>query len=440
MAYSKRLGILVVLCQAACGPESMPRPDARTTPDAWPTIDARIVLDAPIVIDAPVPDAPGALDAPVLDAGADARIDAGVADAMLPGVTLSPAMATVTRGGTVTLMLTLGEPAPVGGAAILLETSSTDVTVPSSVTIPVAATTASFIATGVTVGAPVTVRARLGDAVSEITVRVVPGLVGITPGLVNILAGTTGSYSVTLDETVTGGPVTVSLSTSPAGIAGAPATVEIPNGSNAASFTVSGTSLGVSTLTAAIGNARTEARVRVFGLLFSEILYDVPGADDMREWIELYNATDTPVSLDGMVIQVAVTAGMWVTALELEGTVPAAGCVVVGGPLGNDEDAGPQFEYFLAADFSPDLGNAGDSAADAADGIQLVTPTGVIDNVIYGRHNGDNVTDEDGDVPETPDVGDAAAGRSIQRTEIHINGTWVVDTSPNPGDCSAIAK
>jgi len=111
----------------------------------------------------------------------------------------------------------------------------------------------------------------------------------------------------------------------------------------------------------------------------------------------------------------------------------AGACVVVGGPDTNGLD----FTYFVEQDFDPDIGNAGSSGSDPADGLQIVDLDGhVLDNVIYGRNNGSGITDEDGETP-APDVGDAAPDKTIERNS---SLGWVVDVTPNPEDCAAISK
>jgi hypothetical protein len=425
---------LVLVLAAACaggGPRfpdidaALPdEPDARRNPDAR-AADARTA------------DAPGTKDAP---AAADARLPDGAPDAMVTGITLEPASVTIARTGTASLTVTLDEAAPAGGAAVTLESDSSGVTVPTSVTVPAGERSVSFIATGVTVGPATEVRARRGAGVAAAEVRVVPRLVSVTPAGANLLLGEEATYTVNLEDDVSGGAVSVALAVDNPAVAAVPISVNVASGSRSAAFAVDGDAPGVTSVQAAIGNARVEAQARVFALLFSEILYDLGGDDDQREWIELYNAASVPVDATGLRIQVASTGGLFVDSLELAGTIPAGGCVVVGGPMLDGGDAGPSFGYFLAADFATDLGNAGSGGGDAGDGIQLRAASGVLDNVIYGRNNDDHVLDEDGVPPAEPDTGDASPDHSIERTSASVDGAWVTERSPSPGDCSPIAK
>jgi hypothetical protein len=60
--------------------------------------------------------------------------------------------------------------------------------------------------------------------------------------------------------------------------------------------------------------------------------------------------------------------------------------------------------------------------------------------VIYGVTNADNITDEDGVVPEATDVTDVPAGTTIERTAATVNGAWRAAAAPNPGDCTALSN
>jgi hypothetical protein len=181
---------------------------------------------------------------------------------------------------------------------------------------------------------------------------------------------------------------------------------------------------------------------RVVGLYLSEILYDVTGADDMKEWVELYNAAPVAIDVTGMRIQIANTSGPYDDVLTLSGVVPIDGCVTVGGPLvgaAASNFTSDAFVYFVAGDFATDLGNAGSAMGDPGDGINLVTAAGdVVDNVVYGRNNNDLITDENGVAPAVTDVDDAPAAQSIERTAPGLAGPWVIQVVPNPDVCAAI--
>jgi hypothetical protein len=253
-----------------------------------------------------------------------------------------------------------------------------------------------------------------------------------------------GDLTVTL-EAAPAVDVTVTLKSGDTSIAGVPATVVVPTGSATATFKATATSkLGIAATTASLGNASKSTNVRVMGVLLSEILYDVTGSDGGWEWIELFNATGVPLDTTGLRIQVANTAGAYLDALTLPaGTIPSKGCIVVGGPStgATNFTTAAGFSFFYGAAFNPNLGNAGSTSTDPGDGIQLVTASGgVIDNVLYGANNSDHLTNLDGTAPSAMDVGRAATGKSLERTVPDVHGTWIIESAPNPGDCSAINK
>jgi hypothetical protein len=402
--------------------------------------------------DMPQIDAPGpGPDAPIedIDAALPDDPDARPPDAGIPPtevVSLSPGTLAISRGAAAMLTVTLDRAALPGGAVVTLESDDpggTTFTIPTSVTVPAGQSAASFMVTSVAVGGPFDVRASFGSSIQAASVVVVPALLSVGPmGSSDITVGTSSTYVVSL-EAASAAPVIVTLSTMPTGIASVPATVTIPMGGATASFPVSGTDLGGPVLVrATVGTATVESTARVLGLYMSEVLYDTAGADTGWEWIELYNASGVDIDVTGFKVQPGVAAvDGYVDALTLAGMVGPGQCVVVGGPnVGATNFTPATFVYFVAGDFSTDLGNAGSASGDPGDGLQIITAAGdIIDNVIYGRNNNDMFTDEDGSPSTAPAVGDAPAGQSIERTGPGLAGPWSIQVTPNPGDCVAIS-
>ena len=165
----------------------------------------------------------------------------------------------------------------------------------------------------------------------------------------------------------------------------------------------------------------------------TEVFYDPSGVDDMLEWVEITNVGTSAVSLTGWSLG---SGGLSYASstLALSGTIPAGGCIVVGGPTSSSLNYFPSFA--VAADFMPDLENSGSTA----DGVALfnvaassITPTTVpVDVVIYGFENASGLIDETGGIGAV-DVGDSSSsGRSIERTPTG----WRIQTAPSPNDCS----
>lgn len=179
--------------------------------------------------------------------------------------------------------------------------------------------------------------------------------------------------------------------------------------------------------------ARIDGRgytVKKGSVLLSEVLYDPSGADGVLEWIELFNPTGSAIDLSELCI--GGGGGDYTgTLVQLSGSIGAGATFVLGGPTSSAANGTPTLG--LAIDFSPDLQNSG---ADA-DGVALfnqrcarITPTTVpIDAVVYGASNTSGLIDETGSA-NGPEVGDAAQGRSIQRTS--IAGAWSILTTPSP--------
>ena len=144
-------------------------------------------------------------------------------------------------------------------------------------------------------------------------------------------------------------------------------------------------------------------------LVLSEVLYDVEGDDDRKEWVEIYNPNTRSVDLR----QLSLGHGgndYTYTRYQLQGEFPAGGCWVVGVRGADQED-----------DFVPDLQNSG-RTADAialfdvpAEGISREGPI-PLDAVIFGGANlNELLPDEEGNRPGHVDVGDAPADSSIER-------------------------
>jgi hypothetical protein len=423
-------------CAEGEGDPSSLQPGGHVDAHVQPMIDAGMIVDV-------TPDAAGHPDADTTDA-------ANTTDAP-PPPTLHVSAVTgpgqIAHNGTATYTVTLDAAAAAGGQVVMLDSTDTTgstIGVPSSVTVGAGTTSATFAVSGLAIGGPFDVRAHVGASQQQTTVRVVPALVSIGPAVVNVLAGTMGDVTITL-EAAPAVDVTVTLKSGDVSVATLPATVVIPTGSASASVKVTGTDkLGVVQATAQLASASKTMNVRVYAVLLSEILYDVSGADDGWEWIELFNASSDPIDTTGMKIQIANTAGPYVDSFTLPAkTIPAKGCVVIGGPStgATNYTTASGFQFYLAQAFAPNLGNAGSTSTDPGDGIQLLgAGGGIIDNVIYGANNGDHLTDEDGAVPTATDVGRAATGKTLERTVPGVNGTWIIESAPNPGDCSAINK
>jgi len=140
--------------------------------------------------------------------------------ASLSALSVSPSSVTGGNGATGTVTLTAG--APAGGAVVALSSSNTTVaSVPASVTVAGAATSATFAATTVAVGAstPVTITATYNSVARTATLTVNPPGQAATltvsatgrsgervtsnPAGINVAVGSTGSASFTTGTSIT---------------------------------------------------------------------------------------------------------------------------------------------------------------------------------------------------------------------------------------------
>jgi hypothetical protein len=166
------------------------------------------------------------------------------------------------------------------------------------------------------------------------------------------------------------------------------------------------------------------------GLLLSEVFYDVDGTDNGYEWIELYNSGTETINLAYFSLGWGGTT--YSNTAQLSGTIAPGEVFVVGGPTSDASNGNPTYDQEL--NFSSDLQNSGSPG----DGIalydvpetSLTGSTVPIDAVIYGSNNNSGLIDETGSA-NSPEVGDASAGSSIERT--NESGSWQIQSTPSPG-------
>ncbi|MBW3565003.1 MAG: hypothetical protein KY459_09785, partial [Acidobacteria bacterium] len=157
-------------------------------------------------------------------------------------------------GEAATGTVTLTQPAPAGGAVVDLISSSSDLTVPSSVTVPEGATTALFtISAAYTAETlPAVVTARWGSTASvAVSVRAMPAVTGIQLTPNDVGGGSSSTGTVTLDRPAPSIGTEVTLTSSDVNAATVPASVMVTDGQSTAIFTVD-TSVVENTTTSSI--------------------------------------------------------------------------------------------------------------------------------------------------------------------------------------------
>ena len=168
----------------------------------------------------------------------------------------------VSSSGTVTISQAAGS----SGTSVALSSSSADAGIPTSVTIPAGATSATFniLTNGVAKTETVTIIATAGASSKQASLTIMaPLLTGLKLSPTSVVGGSSSTGTVTLSGLAPTGGSTVLL-TSTSANAVVPASVTVPSGASTASFTV--TTLGVvttttSTVSAAFTGSTTQSAV-----------------------------------------------------------------------------------------------------------------------------------------------------------------------------------
>ena len=171
--------------------------------------------------------------------------------AALASLSLSPT--TVVGGGSTTGTVALDRAAPVGGVMITLTSSNTAAAqVPSTVTVPAEATTATFTATTSPVGSntPVILTALLDDVSRTATLTVTTAataLSGVSVSPASVVGGASSTGTVTLSGPAPAGGAVVTLTSSNTAAAQVPASVTVAAGASSATFTATTSSVATTT-------------------------------------------------------------------------------------------------------------------------------------------------------------------------------------------------
>jgi hypothetical protein len=164
-----------------------------------------------------------------------------VATTALQSVTVNPS--TVHAGGSATVTLTLGGPAPVGGWPVTIASSLPFyVPMPSVVTVPEGQTSATFTVTPSKSTPSGTVQISAHDSVIYHSGNLVvqnDGISSLTLNPTSISAGTSSTATVTLSSAAPAGGWTVNVRAGAPSQVTVPSTVTVPEGAVSASFTIS---------------------------------------------------------------------------------------------------------------------------------------------------------------------------------------------------------
>jgi hypothetical protein len=191
----------------------------------------------------------------------------------LSSLSLNPT--SVTGGNSSAGTVTLSGPAPAGGAIVALSSSNTAVaSVPSNLTVPAGATTATFTVSTSAVAASttVTIFAAYSGATRSASLTVTPAsappptLSSVTLNPTSVTGGNSSTGTVTLSGAAPAGGVQVALSSNNTTAARVPSSVTVTAGATSATFTVSTSAVGASTMvtiSATYGGATRSASLNV---------------------------------------------------------------------------------------------------------------------------------------------------------------------------------
>jgi hypothetical protein len=160
---------------------------------------------------------------------------------LIPILGLSLTETVLGGGAHTTATVSLGRPAPAGGAKVDLSSNSADATVQSSITIPAGSASASFNISSKPVSASthVTITAQAGPSVKSANLTIVPVAISslkISPSAV--VAGMSATGTVTLNGPAPKGGLEVTFGTSNSKVAAGPSSLMIAAGSSSATFAV----------------------------------------------------------------------------------------------------------------------------------------------------------------------------------------------------------
>ncbi len=111
-----------------------------------------------------------------------------------------------------------------------------------------------------------------------------------------------------------------------------------------------------------------------FGLVIAEVFLNPAGSDDGKEWVKLYNGTDSEINLSGYSLK--HNAGTY----DLSGTIAAGACFVAGGLTSDSTNGSPT--YNLEKIFDPNLQNGNNTKAKH---LNLYNGNTKIDSITYGQ-------------------------------------------------------
>jgi trimeric autotransporter adhesin len=217
--------------------------------------------------------------------------------------------ATMTGAGNVSCTVTLNGGAPAGGLAVGLTSSSANLVVPASVTVPAGSNNTTFAAQASAVNANVTAVITAAANGSSPTASILLTPIILVSSLTCNPAAMTGAGAVSCTVSLNGVPgaggLVVGLAGNAASVTG-PASVTVPAGSNSASFTAQVSAVSANATVVITATANGSSQTASIALTASPILVS--------------GLTCTPAAMSG--------AGTVNCTISLNGVAPAGGLAV----------------------------------------------------------------------------------------------------------------
>lgn len=243
------------------------------------------------------------------------------------------------------LTVTLSSPAVADTFVAITSATPAALTVTGGgVTIPTGQMSAQVLVNGLAQNPGVTLTATLGAVSLMANVRVVgaaeqPALESLTPMTAAVAPGGTLALTVTLDLPAPVGGTVVQVAVAPANAGTVPMTVTVPANQRTVAFNyVDGSTVQSATVTATLGAVSRMSTLTITAatqhLVINEIDYDMPGAGDSVEFVEIYNPSAAAVNLADytlILVNGSGTPAVYRTnSLAAGGMLPAGGYLLIG--------------------------------------------------------------------------------------------------------------
>lgn len=286
----------------------------------------------------------------------------------------------------------------------------TDVTITSSdsgaltvvggkVTVPNGMTSATVLVNGLAQATDVTLTAQLGSG-TPLTAHVrvlgsteAPATVTLTPPTVSMTAGATTTLTATLDIPAPSGGTIVNVAVNPTNAGTVSPTLTFAADTLSQTFTFTDASMVASSMvTASLGASTSTSNITAAAVMRQLVISQIyggggnSGATLKNDYVELFNASNAPVSLQGKSVQYASTTGVFSTMLTFalpNATVPPGGYFLVQLAGGSNGTALPTPD---AMGSTPNLSATAGKVAlvDSTTPIASCTDATIIDFIGYG--------------------------------------------------------